>query len=153
MCVHGHTLTGVCFRPGDSVYKLHFFTPNFFPPGAGGCYDTKVCLCHGDHVTYHSPPLLYDLSRDPSESHPLTPDNEPRYAEVLEQTAKAVKKHKCTLTHKQASDNTHSQDSPIVQSQMTWEKILWKPWLQPCCGTFPFCGCQEDVTHIWSYSM
>uniref|UniRef100_A0A3B4XF23 Arylsulfatase D n=1 Tax=Seriola lalandi dorsalis TaxID=1841481 RepID=A0A3B4XF23_SERLL len=115
--------------PGDSIFKVHFFTPNFSPPGAGGCYDTKVCLCHGAHVTHHHPPLLYDIFHDPSESRPLTPDTEPRYAEILEQTAKAVEWHQSTLTNKQVSDD-----------------ILWRPWLQPCCGTFPFCGCKEDTS-------
>lgn len=139
---------GVCFHPGDSVFKVHFFTPNFSPPGAGGCYDTKVCLCHGEHVTHHNPPLLYDLFTDPSESRPLTPDTEPQYAEILEQTAKAVERHRNTFTNRQASDGTHSHHDTVardVQSQMTWEKILWRPWLQPCCGTFPFCGCKEDT--------
>uniref|UniRef100_A0A3Q1G1X7 Arylsulfatase H n=1 Tax=Acanthochromis polyacanthus TaxID=80966 RepID=A0A3Q1G1X7_9TELE len=103
--------------PGDSIFKVHFFTPNFSPPGAVGCYDTKVCLCHGEHVTHHTPPLVYDLFHDPSESRPLTPDTEPRFAEILEQT-------------------------------MTWSKILWRPWLQPCCGTFPFCGCKEDTAQL-----
>lgn len=152
-CIHVlvHILAGVCLHPGNSVFKVHFFTPNFSPPGAGGCYDTKVCLCHGEHVTYHNPPLLYDLFRDPSESRPLNPDTEPRYAEILEQTAKAVEKHQSTFTNKQASDDSHSHtstDTHSIQSQMTWEKILWRPWLQPCCGTFPFCYCKEDMMHI-----
>uniref|UniRef100_A0A673BCG1 Arylsulfatase H n=1 Tax=Sphaeramia orbicularis TaxID=375764 RepID=A0A673BCG1_9TELE len=108
--------------PGDSVFKVHFFTPNFSPPGAGGCYNTKVCLCHGEHVTHHNPPLLYDLFYDPSESRPLTSDTEPRYSEILERVAKAVESHQSTL-------------------------ILWRPWLQPCCGTFPFCGCKEETAH------
>ncbi|XP_054644169.1 arylsulfatase D isoform X1 [Dunckerocampus dactyliophorus] len=119
--------------PGSpSIFKLHFFTPNFSPPGAIGCYDTNLCQCHGDGVTHHDPPLLYDLFHDPSESRPLSPDTEPRYAEVLHQTAKAIEKHQRS-----------KQDVP---NQMTWEKILWRPWLQPCCGTFPFCGCKEDTT-------
>lgn len=114
---------------GDSIYKVHFFTPNFYPPGSGGCYDTVVCMCHGKHITHHEPPLLYDLLHDPSESRPLSPDTEPRYAEILKRSAEAVKKHQ--------------QESVGVENQLTWEKILWKPWLQPCCGTFPFCGCKE----------
>ncbi|KAG7227463.1 hypothetical protein INR49_005277 [Caranx melampygus] len=143
----GIYLNAVRWHPpgSDSVFKVHFFTPNFSPPGAGGCYDTMVCLCHGAHVTHHNPPLIYDIFHDPSESHPLTPDTEPRFAEILEQTAKAVELHQITLTNKQVSDDT---DAPGVQSQMTWDKILWRPWLQPCCGTFPFCGCKEDSTHI-----
>lgn len=139
-----------CFLPGESVFKVHFFTPNFSPPGAGGCYDTKVCMCFGKHVTHHDPPLVYDLFHDPSESRPLTPGTEPRYAEILEQTAEAVARHQKTLQNKQASDDTQSHpaaDVNGVPNQLTWEKILWKPWLQPCCGTFPFCGCEEDASH------
>ncbi|XP_076026247.1 arylsulfatase D [Genypterus blacodes] len=134
--------------PGsDSVFKVHFFTPNFSPPGAGGCYETQVCFCHGDHVTHHNPPLLFDLHHDPSESRPLTPDTEPRYAEILEQVTRAVEKHESTFfSGKQASDpDWHTNSAP---DQLTWEKILWKPWLQPCCGTFPFCGCKEDTKNI-----
>lgn len=139
----------MCFHPGDSIFKVHFFTPNFSPPGASGCYDTKICLCFGKHVTQHNPPLLYDLFHDPSESHPLTADTEPRYAEIIEQTAKAVERHRSTLTNKQAPDGSQSHpdtDLNGVPSQMTWEKILWRPWLQPCCGTFPFCSCKENTT-------
>lgn len=139
----------VCFHPGDSVFKVHFFTPNFSPPGAGGCYDTKICLCFGKQVTQHNPPLLYDLFHDPSESHPLTADTEPRYAEIMEQIGKAVERHRDTLTNKQAPDKSRSHSDTEVNGvpcQMTWEKILWRPWLQPCCGTFPFCGCKENKT-------
>ncbi|CAG5865494.1 unnamed protein product [Menidia menidia] len=146
----GIYLNAVRWHPpgSDSIFKVHYFTPNFSPPGAGGCYDIKICLCHGEHVTHHDPPLLYDLFRDPSESRPLSPDSEPRYAEVLEETAKAVERHRSTLRNKQMSHDTHSQastDSHSIQNQMTWEKILWRPWLQPCCGTFPFCGCKENT--------
>lgn len=115
---------------GDSVFKVHFFTPNFSPPGAIGCYDTKICLCHGHHVTYHHPPLMFDLSRDPSESRGLTPETEARYPEVLMRVERAVTEHRRTLTP--------------VEKQLTWTHVLWKPWLQPCCGTFPFCSCSED---------
>ncbi|XP_041662392.1 arylsulfatase D isoform X1 [Cheilinus undulatus] len=149
----GIYLNAVRWHPpgSDSIFKLHFFSPNFSPPGAGGCYDTKVCLCHGEHVTHHNPPLLYDLFHDPSESRPLTPDTEPRFAEILEQTAKAVERHKQSFTNEQESKGPSAEsgtDATSVHSQMTWAKILWKPWLQPCCGTFPFCRCKEDVTNI-----
>uniref|UniRef100_A0A668AFV9 Arylsulfatase D n=1 Tax=Myripristis murdjan TaxID=586833 RepID=A0A668AFV9_9TELE len=141
----GIYLNAVRWHPpgSDSIFKVHFFTPNFTPPGAGGCYETKVCLCHGDYVTHHNPPLVYDLFHDPSESRPLTRDTEPRFAEILEQTAKAVERHRSTLPQNQAGDS-HTASVP---NQMSWEKILWRPWLQPCCGTFPFCGCKEDTTH------
>lgn len=133
------------FPSGDSIFKVHFFTPNFSPPGAGGCYDTKVCLCHGEHVTHHNPPLVYDIFNDPSESRPLTSDTEQRYAEILEQTSKAVEKHQSTLTDEELSDNPAKHGVP---GQMTWDKILWRPWLQPCCGSFPFCGCKENMTQV-----
>lgn len=152
----GIYLNAVRWHPpgSDSVFKIHFFTPNFSPPGAVGCYDTGVCLCHGEHVTHHNPPLLYDLLHDPSESRPLSPETEPRYAEILEQTAKAVARHERTLTGTQTStsgdDHSHTGTAtPGVQIQMTWDKILWRPWLQPCCGTFPFCGCKENTTHAF----
>ncbi|KAM8855266.1 arylsulfatase D isoform 2-T2 [Spinachia spinachia] len=147
----GIYLNAVRWHPAgtDSVFKAHFFTPNFSPPGAGGCYDTKICLCHGEHVTHHNPPLLYDLFRDPSESRPLTPGTEPRYAEILEQIARAVERHRETLSNQQLSEASHSHaDAQSVHSQMTLDRILWRPWLQPCCGTFPFCGCKENTTHI-----
>ncbi|KAM3607006.1 uncharacterized protein V6R79_000547 [Siganus canaliculatus] len=143
----GVYLNAVRWHPpgSDSIFKVHFFTPNFAPPGAGGCYDTGVCLCHGEHVTHHNPPLVFDLFHDPSESRPLTPDTEPRYTEILEQTTKAVEKHRSTFTIKLEPNDHYVVNG--VESQMTWEKILWKPWLQPCCGTFPFCSCKEETTH------
>ncbi|XP_073701575.1 arylsulfatase D [Garra rufa] len=127
----GIYLNAVRWHPphSDSIFKVHFFTPNFSPAGAIGCYDTKVCMCHGDHVTHHSPPLVFDLSRDASESHPLSADTEARLTEVLERVERAVTEHRRTLTP--------------VEKQLTWANILWKPWLQPCCGTFPFCSCEE----------
>ncbi|XP_056145577.1 arylsulfatase D [Lampris incognitus] len=148
----GIYLNAVRWHPpgSNSIFKVHFFTPNFSPPGAGGCYETKICLCHGDHVTHHNPPIVYDLLLDPSESRPLTHETERRFAEILEQTAKAMEKHRSTLTNLQLSDGTHTNSDAHVHTipnQMSWEKILWKPWLQPCCGTFPFCGCKENTTH------
>lgn len=117
---------------GDSVFKVHFSTPKFSPPGAIGCYDTKICFCHGEHLTHHDPPLVFDLSRDPSESRRLTRETEARFSEVLMRVERAVKEHRSTLTP--------------VENQLTWKHVLWKPWLQPCCGTFPFCSCSEDHT-------
>uniref|UniRef100_A0A8C1RCM1 Arylsulfatase H n=1 Tax=Cyprinus carpio TaxID=7962 RepID=A0A8C1RCM1_CYPCA len=118
------------YNTSESIFKVHFFTPNFSPAGAVGCYHTGVCMCHRPFVTYHNPPLVFELSRDPSESRPLSPDTEPRLAEVLERVKRAVTEHRRTLAP--------------VEKQLTWTKVLWKPWLQPCCGTFPFCSCEES---------
>ncbi|XP_036397251.1 arylsulfatase D [Megalops cyprinoides] len=130
----GMYLNAVRWHPpdSDSVFKAHFFTPNFTPEGAGGCYHTKVCMCHRGFVTYHHPPLLFDLARDPSESRPLSPSTEPRYSDVLRRIGEAVKRHRETLAP--------------VPNQLSWGNVLWKPWLQPCCGTFPFCSCTEANT-------
>uniref|UniRef100_A0A8C6S784 Arylsulfatase D n=1 Tax=Neogobius melanostomus TaxID=47308 RepID=A0A8C6S784_9GOBI len=119
----GVNLNAVRWHPpgSESIFKAHLFTPNFSPEGAVGCYRTGVCMCHGEHVTHHNPPLLYDLHHDPSESRPLTPELEPRYHEALREV--------------------HS-DGP--SGQLSWGQILWRPWLQPCCGTFPLCGCKEQ---------
>uniref|UniRef100_A0A8C6S793 Arylsulfatase D n=1 Tax=Neogobius melanostomus TaxID=47308 RepID=A0A8C6S793_9GOBI len=117
----GVNLNAVRWHPpgSESIFKAHLFTPNFSPEGAVGCYRTGVCMCHGEHVTHHNPPLLYDLHHDPSESRPLTPELEPRYHEALREVGAAVRRHRDTLTGD-------------------------RPWLQPCCGTFPLCGCKEQ---------
>ncbi|XDV29893.1 hypothetical protein PO909_032924 [Leuciscus waleckii] len=132
----GMYLNAVRWHPqdSDSIFKVHFFTPNFSPAGAVGCYDTGVCVCHGEFVTYHDPPLVFELLRDPSESLPLTPETEPRVTEVLKCVRRAVEDHRRTHTP--------------MENQLTWKHTLWKPWLQPCCGTFPFCSCSENSTHL-----
>lgn len=105
-------------------------TPRFHPKGAGACHGQGVCPCSGDGVTQHSPPLLFDLSRDPSETRPLSPGSEPRYHAVLARVHEALEQHRGTL-------------SP-VPPQFSLGNIVWKPWLQPCCGTFPLCACTQD---------
>ncbi|XP_010820532.1 arylsulfatase H [Bos taurus] len=120
-----------------TVWKVHFVTPKFSPEGAGACYGSGVCPCSGD-VTYHDPPLLFDISRDPSESRPLNPDNEALFDAVVKKVEAAVRRHRGTLT-------------PVPQ-QLSVFNALWKPWLQPCCGSFPFCGCDradDIVSAAW----
>ncbi|XP_037368645.1 arylsulfatase D [Talpa occidentalis] len=117
-------------RDSGRLWKVHYTTPRFHPEGAGACYGHGVCPCSGDGVTHHHPPLLFDLSSDPSEARPLSPDSEPRYQAVIARVGQAVEEHRRTL-------------SP-VPPQFSLDNIMWKPWLQPCCGTFPFCSCQED---------
>ncbi|MBN3294387.1 ARSD Arylsulfatase, partial [Polypterus senegalus] len=114
----------------DSVYKVHFFTPNFNPPGAIGCYNIMICRCYGEFVSRHDPPLVFDISRDPSESLPLSPEVEPRYSEILQRVQEVMEEHQKAVKP--------------VPSQFTVSEIMWKPWLQPCCGTFPFCSCKES---------
>uniref|UniRef100_A0A8C5Y2Q9 Arylsulfatase D n=1 Tax=Microcebus murinus TaxID=30608 RepID=A0A8C5Y2Q9_MICMU len=117
-------------RASRRVWKVHYTTPRFQPAGAGACYGRGICPCSGEGVTQHSPPLLFDLSADPSEARPLRPDSEPLYHAVLARVGEAVARHGETL-------------SPVPE-QFSVSSIMWKPWLQPCCGLFPFCSCQED---------
>ncbi|KAM9577381.1 arylsulfatase D-like [Trichechus inunguis] len=128
----GQHLHAVRWHERDSgrIWKVHYVTPRFHPEGAGACYGRGVCPCSGADVTHHSPPLLFDLSRDPSETRPLTPDSQPLHGTVIARVGEAVEAHRQTL-------------SP-VPLQFSVGNIIWKPWLQPCCGTFPFCSCHED---------
>ncbi|XP_069061200.1 arylsulfatase D-like isoform X2 [Pleurodeles waltl] len=112
-------------RESGITWKIHYMTPNFYPEGSGGCYATSLCSCSGHHVTLHDPPLLFDLSRDPSEENPLLPD-----AVHLSVIDLAVSQHRSTLIP--------------VQQQLYGFKNVWKPWLQPCCGVFPMCWCNKE---------
>ena len=50
--------------------------------GAESCIGKKVhSLCHGDYVEVQGPPLLFDITEDPSESFPIDEDK-PDYKEV-----------------------------------------------------------------------
>lgn len=127
-------LNAVRWRNGSSVWKAFYFTPNFSPAGANGCFDKHLCFCHGHYVTRHDPPLLFDLARDPSERQPLTPEAEPRYHEVLRVMADAARAHTATL-------------GPAVPDQLSLANLAWKPWLQLCCASRPHalaCHCSAD---------
>lgn len=126
-------LNAVRWKPANSssVWKAFFFTPDWSPPGSAGCFHTHVCFCTPDAVTFHDPPLLFDLSRDPSESTPLTPRTEPSFHAVLAAMRQAVETHESGLTP--------------VESQFSSGKLIWKPWLQPCCSSFTrLCRCEQQ---------
>ncbi|NXH45317.1 STS sulfatase, partial [Dicaeum eximium] len=126
-------LNAVRWHPGnsESVWKVFFFTPNFSPEGSNGCYDSHVCFCHGGFITQHDPPLLFDLSRDPEEKVPLTPETESRFHEILRVVHQAVDNHTRTL---------HA-----APNQLSWNNLLWKPWLQLCCSSlFQSCYCDYE---------
>nr|XP_046238645.1 steryl-sulfatase [Scatophagus argus] len=118
-------------RNSSSVWKAFYFTPNFYPENETACFHTHVCFCTPDYVTYHNPPLLFDLSKDPSETMPQTPDTEPDFHAILALMEEAVKKHQRSMTP--------------VESQLSAWNVMWKPWLQPCGSTLShFCQYQQD---------
>lgn len=117
-----YTVRARLFILGSSIWKAFYFTPNFYPENETACFHTHVCFCEPSYVTYHDPPLLYDLSRDPSETTPLTPDTEPAFGSVVTAMEEAAEAHKRTVKP--------------VESQLSLWNVIWKPWLQPCPSTF-----------------
>ncbi|XP_036788471.2 arylsulfatase L isoform X1 [Manis pentadactyla] len=117
-------------RDRGTVWKVHYETPVFQPDSAGACYGRAVCPCSGEQVAHHNPPLLFNLSRDPSEIHALTPDTEPLFYQVMERVAQAVHQHRQML-------------GPVPRPLATADNV-WRPWLQPCCGPFPLCWCDRE---------
>ncbi|KAM4795699.1 uncharacterized protein WCC33_000776 [Rhinophrynus dorsalis] len=123
-------------KDSGAIWKAHYITPNFYPEGSGGCYDKRICSCEGEHVTHHDPPLLFELSTDPSESSPLQPYSEPQYMTAIKRIDLAVEEHQKTITS--------------VPQQLSLLNNMWKPWLQPCCGIFPFCFCDNEGNNVTS---
>ncbi|XP_028835840.1 steryl-sulfatase [Denticeps clupeoides] len=126
-------LNAVRWHPdnGSSVWKVFFFTPNFYPENETACFHTHACFCTREYVTYHNPPLLFDLSRDPSETTPLTPATEPSFHHIQEVVRDAVARHIQTL-------------KPVPE-QLSRANMVWKPWLQQCCSSLTnLCRCERD---------
>ncbi|XP_056157374.1 steryl-sulfatase [Lampris incognitus] len=118
-------------RNSSAVWKAFYFTPDFYPENETVCSHTQVCLCSAGYVTYHNPPLLFDLSRDPSETTPLTPATEPTFHAVLAAMGEAVERHRNSVEP--------------VENQMSVGNLVWKPWLQPCCSSLAqLCRCLHD---------
>ncbi|XP_028252827.1 steryl-sulfatase isoform X2 [Parambassis ranga] len=118
-------------RDSNSVWKAFYFTPNFYPKDQQACFHTHLCFCTPSYVTYHDPPLLFDLSRDPSETTVLTPETEPAFRSILATMEEATEKHRRSVKP--------------MEHQLSLGNYIWKPWLQPCCSTFSqLCQCQKD---------
>ncbi|XP_022103782.1 steryl-sulfatase-like [Acanthaster planci] len=116
----------------DSVYKVHFSSVLHVPGpyGTMGCFGTYACRCTGYSVIQHDPPVVYDLTRDPSEQSPLDP-NDPVVREVILRMQDAVSEHQSGVVKQ--------------QDQFGVLRLLPRPWKQPCCGTFPFCSCKDSL--------
>uniref|UniRef100_W5LHU7 Steroid sulfatase n=1 Tax=Astyanax mexicanus TaxID=7994 RepID=W5LHU7_ASTMX len=126
-------LNAVRWHPKNStsVWKAFFFTPNFYPKNGTACFHTHACFCTEAYVTRHDPPLLYDLSRDPSENSPLTPATEPNFSSIVEVMVEVAR--------------VHTQGIQPVVDQLSPGHLVWKPWLQPCCSSLSqLCQCERD---------
>lgn len=118
-------------RNSSSIWKAFLFSPVFYPEESEGCFNSHVCPCCGHLITWHDPPLLFDLSKDPGEKNPLTPQTEPNFYNILKTIEEATKNHR--------------ENIPVVDNQLTWNNVIWKPWLQACCSSWlEFCYCDYD---------
>ncbi|XP_035660028.1 steryl-sulfatase-like [Branchiostoma floridae] len=116
-------------REGNVTWKAHFVSYNW-DPGTTGCFSLRICRCAGQEVTYNDPPLLYDVTSDPTEDRLISVGSDPRYPIVIDVIKKAVEEHVDSLTE--------------VENQFGVSNFIPRPWLQECCN-FPFCDCQENV--------
>ncbi|KAG8177098.1 hypothetical protein JTE90_015242 [Oedothorax gibbosus] len=110
----------------QKIWKIHWTTPKFLP-GTSQC--EYVCHCFGDFVVHHNPPLLYDLTNDPSESVVIDQKSNPDYFDILKRVERARDNHRSKVDH--------------VPDQFSFFNTVWKPWLQPCCN-FPYCNCRDS---------
>lgn len=115
----------------SNTYKIVYSSVRLIPGphGVEGCFNTYACQCFGSSIDNHNPPLVYDITNDPTESSPLN-TNDPQIKDIIAKVAASVDQHKSTITP--------------VPYQFSFLRMLPRPWAQPCCGTFPFCSCKEE---------
>nr|BDB45832.1 arylsulfatase E [Mus musculus molossinus] len=126
-------------RERGKVWKVHFVTPTFDPPGSGSCAgpdsgdggdaeagqeagaapQARLCPCVFG-VTQHDPPLLYELTSDPGEARPLSPGAEPALAAVVSRVRQEHERVWRSLSQ--------------ARQQLGSLYVLPRPWLQRCCG-------------------
>lgn len=132
----GKQVHAVRYHPKDSdtVWKAHFVSPKW-NEGTESCIGKRiVCGCFGDHVKVQDPPLLFDVSNDPSESSPVASDR-PDHQWVMREIHPALQAHKRSISD--------------VPSQLG-AKNSFHPSLQMCCS-FPFCSCEETGRRLEHY--
>lgn len=110
-------------------WKMHWVTP-VWDEGTDHCGSIVICQCVGRHMTYHTEPLLFNMTADPGENHPIDPKL-PIYAEI-----------KALLT--KAKDD-HVKSIAAVPNQL---ESLPRPWLMPCCAPGGDCTCVENDTRF-----
>ncbi|XP_038075780.1 steryl-sulfatase-like [Patiria miniata] len=129
----GVFINAVRYTPegGDTTYKVHYTTSRLIPGPHGvlGCFQTYTCDCTGWSTDQHDPPLVYDLTRDPSEASPLD-SKVPIVVEVIGKVEEAVSRHRLTIPEQQSHQFSVLQTFP-------------RPWDRPRCGSFPFYTCTD----------
>lgn len=114
----------------DKIWKVHYAIPRWIE-GKQSC--DFACHCYNNDVIVQDPPLLFNLATDPSEDRPCTRDNPcagETFDDVIARVNRAADEFKASL--------------PEVENQYTWDKIVTRPWIQPCCN-FPYCSCSEET--------
>ena len=72
------------------------------------------------------PPVLYDVTSDPEENHPIRSDQDEETKQITDRIITALAEHLKSIKP--------------VDSQFTAKAIMWLPQLQECCN-FPYCSC------------
>ena len=129
------SIHAVRYRPenGDTIWKAHYITPKWTPVGTEACFGYGLCHCYGDDVDVQSPPLLYDITKDPSEKSPLDP-NSSEYKGIMELINAAVNEHKLGVHQ--------------VPNQL--DGTGFHRHLVQCCAS-PFCTCTEPSREFKTY--
>ncbi|XP_052072952.1 steryl-sulfatase-like isoform X2 [Mytilus californianus] len=114
------------YRPpeGNKVWKLVFKEPNYMP-GQEEC-EGLACLCRNAVIL--NPPVFYELTSDLGERKPIPSDSSEKYRNLRDIMTKEL--------------NDHVTSVGTINSQLTVRKLLWNPFLQPCCN-FPTCKCTD----------
>uniref|UniRef100_A0A915DUK8 Sulfatase N-terminal domain-containing protein n=1 Tax=Ditylenchus dipsaci TaxID=166011 RepID=A0A915DUK8_9BILA len=120
----------MAIRYGD--FKIHYMTSpifkNFTDPNLEEwCPEGKPKkdwyvsqTCPENQLIHHSPPLIYDLQRDPYELYPI--NNQSKSAGIFKLAAQLVAKHKASIV-------------PVKQELGQYDDLL-----APCCNP-PHCNC------------
>ena len=121
------------YPSGSVSYKIVYSSVRLVPGphGVEGCFNTYACQCYGSSTDHHDPPLVFDITNDPTESSPLNP-HESFVQDIIAKAAEAVETHKAGVSQ--------------VPYQFSFLRMLPRPWAQPCCGVFPFCSCKEQYS-------
>ncbi|XP_042551802.1 arylsulfatase L-like isoform X3 [Dipodomys spectabilis] len=117
-------------RPSRTVWKLHFATPRFDPPGSGTCLGFPACACSGRRMTRHRRPLLFDLTADPGETRPLQGPMATR-RRVEAAVARMLRMRR-----------------PLAAPPLAPAHNTWSPRLQPCCSPGPLCACDHLIPDL-----